>query len=77
MHDEDGMPHDHVMEILDSDLAEDIEGIERFTLYSVGIDIGSSTTHTIFSKLVLRREGTRRFIFQIDIAPIRITRRRR
>ena len=57
MHDEDGMPHDHVMEILDSDLAEDIEGIERFTLYSVGIDIGSSTTHTIFSKLVLRREG--------------------
>lgn len=57
MHDEDDMPHDHVMELLDSELAEDIEGIERFTLHSVGIDIGSSTTHTIFSRLVLRREG--------------------
>ena len=57
MHDEDEM-HDHELtEFLDSDDVEEIEGIEKFTLRSVGIDIGSSTTHTIFSKLVLRREG--------------------
>ena len=37
---------------------EDIEGLEMFTLRSVGIDIGSSTTHLIFSLLTLRREGT-------------------
>lgn len=36
---------------------EDIEGIEKFTLRSVGIDIGSSTTHLIFSSLILRRAG--------------------
>ncbi|MFC2072425.1 ethanolamine ammonia-lyase reactivating factor EutA [Chloroflexota bacterium] len=36
---------------------KDIEGIEKFTLRSVGIDIGSSTTHLIFSSLTLRREG--------------------
>src|SRR5581483_4299444 len=33
------------------------EGLEMFTLRSVGIDIGSSTTHLVFSKLTLRREG--------------------
>jgi ethanolamine utilization protein EutA len=36
---------------------EDIEGIEVFTLRSVGIDIGSSTSHVVFSRLTLRREG--------------------
>ncbi len=36
---------------------EDIEGLERFTLKSVGIDIGSSTSHLVFSKLTLRRKG--------------------
>ena len=35
----------------------DVEGIEMFTLTSVGIDIGSSTSHMVFSKLTLRREG--------------------
>ncbi|MEK7214498.1 MAG: ethanolamine ammonia-lyase reactivating factor EutA [Chloroflexota bacterium] len=35
----------------------DVEGIEMFTLRSVGIDIGSSTSHLVFSKLTLRREG--------------------
>ena len=30
---------------------------ERISLLSVGIDIGSSTSHLIFSRLVLRREG--------------------
>ncbi len=37
---------------------EDIEGLERFTLRSVGIDIGSSTSHLVFSKLTLRRAGS-------------------
>jgi ethanolamine utilization protein EutA len=37
--------------------ASDIEGIEQLTLTSVGIDIGSSTSHMLFSRLVLRREG--------------------
>ncbi len=36
---------------------EDIEGLERFTLRSVGIDIGSSTSHLVFSRLTLRRAG--------------------
>src|SRR5438093_181802 len=38
-------------------ISEDIEGLEMFTLRSVGIDIGSSTSHLVFSKLTLRREG--------------------
>ena len=54
MHDDD--EHDF-FDISEADDVEDIEGIEKFTLYSVGIDIGSSTTHTIFSRLILRREG--------------------
>jgi ethanolamine utilization protein EutA len=37
--------------------SEDIEGLEMFRLRSVGIDIGSSTSHLIFSRLTLRREG--------------------
>ncbi|MCH7483341.1 MAG: ethanolamine ammonia-lyase reactivating factor EutA, partial [Chloroflexi bacterium] len=57
MHDEDEMHEADVMEFLEGDDVEEIEGIEKFTLYSVGIDIGSSTTHTIFSRLILRREG--------------------
>jgi ethanolamine utilization protein EutA len=55
MHDDDD--HVHPFDLVDSDEAEDIEGIEKFTLHSVGIDIGSSTTHAIFSRLILRREG--------------------
>ena len=30
---------------------------ERLSLTSVGIDIGSSTSHLIFSRLILRRQG--------------------
>ena len=37
--------------------AEDVEGLEKFSLRSVGIDIGSSTSHLVFSHLTLRREG--------------------
>ncbi len=57
MHDEDEFhEHDFAWDMAEGE-AEELEGIERFTLRSVGIDIGSSTTHTIFSRLVLRREG--------------------
>ena len=60
MHDDD---HDHEHHHSDSSdfgvglTAEDIEGLEMFTLRSVGIDIGSSTSHLVFSDLTLRREG--------------------
>ncbi|MPZ49293.1 MAG: recombinase [Dehalococcoidia bacterium] len=37
--------------------SDELEGLERITLTSVGIDIGSSTSHIIFSRLTLRREG--------------------
>ena len=57
MHDGEDHDHGNAFDLLDSEDAEDIEGIEKFTLRSVGIDIGSSTTHTIFSQLILRREG--------------------
>lgn len=57
MHDEPGLDgHEH-FDIDPTAEYEDIEGIEMFTLRSVGIDIGSSTTHLVFSHLTLRREG--------------------
>lgn len=37
---------------------EDVEGLEKLSLHSVGIDIGSSTSHLVFSYLTLRREGS-------------------
>lgn len=56
---EDDLDHDHpeYFEVGPGDIIEDIEGIEMFTLKSVGIDIGSSTSHLVFSRLTLRREG--------------------
>ncbi|MBI4297761.1 MAG: ethanolamine ammonia-lyase reactivating factor EutA [Chloroflexi bacterium] len=59
MNDELHGPHEHADRlVLGPGLkAEDIEGLEMFTLRSVGIDIGSSTTHLVFSSLTLRREG--------------------
>jgi len=36
---------------------------ERITLISVGIDVGSSTSHLIFSRLTLRRQGIARRLF--------------
>jgi ethanolamine utilization protein EutA len=53
MHDTD-FPHDH--EELYAKAVE-LEGIETITLTSVGIDIGSSTTHLLFSRLTMKREG--------------------
>ncbi len=56
-HDLPGFDHDHGLPEGVELISEDIEGLEMFTLRSVGIDIGSSTTHLVFSKLTLRREG--------------------
>jgi ethanolamine utilization protein EutA len=57
LHDDD-FEHDHPeLEIGSNAILEDIEGLEMFTLKSVGIDIGSSTSHLVFSQLTLRREG--------------------
>ena len=50
--------HSHdAADLADYESFEEIEGMERFTLRSVGIDIGSATTHLIFSRLTLRRRG--------------------
>ncbi len=57
MHDDDDHSDGFGMHSVDGASSEEIEGLERFTLHSVGIDIGSSTTHIIFSRLVLRRQG--------------------
>jgi ethanolamine utilization protein EutA len=57
MHDDDEHSDGWGLESVDESSSEEIEGLERFTLHSVGIDIGSSTTHVIFSRLVLRRQG--------------------
>ena len=57
-HGESHDQHDDDHFDLDVDgLSVDIEGIEMFSINSVGIDIGSSTSHLIFSRLTLRREG--------------------
>jgi ethanolamine utilization protein EutA len=58
MHD-DIYDHDHPesFEIKEGEIVTDIEGLEMFSLKSVGIDIGSSTSHLIFSLITLRREG--------------------
>jgi ethanolamine utilization protein EutA len=58
MHDIDE-EHEHFdfAEIGADAVIEDIEGLEMFTLKSVGIDIGSSTSHLVFSQLTLRRQG--------------------
>jgi len=38
-------------------IATEIEGLERLDLVSVGIDVGSSTSHLAFSRLTLRKEA--------------------
>src|SRR5947209_19633091 len=49
--------HGHSHWVDPRELGEDVEGLEKFSLHSVGIDIGSSTSHLVFSHLTLRREG--------------------
>ena len=58
MHD-DIYDHDHPDNFVigEDEIVTDIEGLEMFSLKSVGIDIGSSTSHLIFSHITLRREG--------------------
>lgn len=56
-HDIPGFDHAHDFPEGVELITEDIEGLEMFTLRSVGIDIGSSTSHLMFSRLTLRREG--------------------
>src|SRR5438876_8902780 len=56
-HDLPGFDHEHDLLGGGDLISEDVEGLEMFTLRSVGIDIGSSTSHLVFSHLTLRREG--------------------
>src|SRR3990170_2724793 len=58
MHD-DIYDHDHPdnFVIREDEIVTEIEGLEMFSLKSVGIDIGSSTSHLIFSHITLRRQG--------------------
>ena len=63
MHQHDWDDHDEISGHSHDELAgnyavEEIEGLEKLTISSVGIDIGSSTSHLVFSRLVLRREGS-------------------
>ena len=50
MHD-DIYDHDHPDNFVigEDEIVTEIEGLEMFSLKSVGIDIGSSTSHLIFS----------------------------
>src|SRR3954464_14513491 len=60
MHDFDDFPdHEHLEFDFEAQaaLAEDVVGLEKLTLTSVGIDIGSSTSHLMFSRLTLQRKG--------------------
>jgi ethanolamine utilization protein EutA len=58
MHDlDEEHEHPEFAEIGPDAVIEDIEGLEMFMLKSVGIDIGSSTSHLVFSQLTLRRQG--------------------
>ena len=42
--------HDHILAISADAPYEEIEGLEKLTISSVGIDIGSSTSHLVFSR---------------------------
>lgn len=56
----DGQDHGHTHDDRPPDpaLLEVLEGLERHTLHSVGIDIGSSTSHLAMSRLVIQRRGS-------------------
>ena len=51
-------PHDDLYDFGDVGQVVDVEGMEMLTIRSVGIDIGSSTSHLVFSQLILRSEGS-------------------
>lgn len=52
-----GDDHDHADDDDLSGARVDVEGLEHLALRTVGIDIGSATTHLVFARLGLRREG--------------------
>lgn len=51
------MPHDHEVDHEHDERGHILWKRDRIALRSVGIDIGSSTSHLIFSTLILRRQG--------------------
>jgi ethanolamine utilization protein EutA len=51
------LDHDHVGLSSYASSLEPLDGIERHVLHSVGIDIGSSTSHFVMSRLTIRRRG--------------------
>lgn len=59
MHEDDDFPeHLHLGDLeAQGATIEDVDGLEKFTITSVGIDIGSSTSHLVFSHLTLQRKG--------------------
>ena len=53
-----------------------IQEEEEIELTSVGVDIGSSTSHLVFSRVVMERVGARYFVAQRETlheAPIQLT----
>ena len=58
MHDDHSLEEEYLSDQNLGHQMEEIEGLEMFRLQSVGIDIGSSTTHLVFSLLTLRRHGS-------------------
>ncbi len=56
VHDDD-FAGEEVFHFAEGETSAEIEGLEMLKLRSVGIDIGSSTTHLVFSRLTLRRAG--------------------
>ncbi|MGW5432780.1 ethanolamine ammonia-lyase reactivating factor EutA [Streptomyces sp. NPDC004059] len=50
--------HHHEESPPDRLLLTGVEGLERHTLHSVGIDIGSATSHLVVSRLVIQRHGS-------------------
>jgi ethanolamine utilization protein EutA len=59
MHEDDDFPEHIHLALLEQEgaIIEDVDGLEKFTILSVGIDIGSSTSHLVFSHLTLQRKG--------------------
>src|SRR3954454_896318 len=55
--DDDFPEHVHLELEEQIEFGEDEDGLEKLTLTSVGIDIGSSTSHLMFSRLTLQRKG--------------------
>jgi len=52
-----GLPHDHDLEHEHDEEGHILWKRDRLELRSVGIDIGSSTSHLVFSTLELRRQS--------------------